>query len=166
MGLGNNGDGCSPVGWLSLVISRGKFNDVIAQVRFSSEFLWSRSYKTGDALYEVHTFLMSIFGEYIHLQVSEVHLCADVTGYDFAQWDYEHAFVSRVRKNQALYEVGVDSVALEYRRVSMLTFSSHAAPLSCVIYNKTLEIAQKSSKTWFYDLWVQVSMLRRWQVGW
>ena len=138
--------------WLSLVVSRGKFNDVIAQVRFSSEFLWSRKY-TGDALYEVHTFLMSIFGQYIHLQVSEVHLCADVTGYDFAQSDYEHAFVSRVRKNQALYEVGVDRVALEHRRVSMLTFSSPAAPLSCVMYNKPLEIKQKSMKTWFYDLW-------------
>ena len=138
--------------WLSLVVSRGKFNDVIAQVRFSSEFLWSRKY-TGDALYEVHVFLAFIFGEYIHLQVSEIHLCADVTGYDFAQSDYEHAFVSRVRKNQALYEVGVDRVALEHRRVSMLTFSSHAAPLSCVVYNKTLEIKQKSGKTWFYDLW-------------
>ena len=52
--------------WLSLVVSCGKFNNVIAQVHFSSEFLWSRKY-TGDALYEVHMFLASIFGEYIHL---------------------------------------------------------------------------------------------------
>ena len=138
--------------WLTLVVSRGKFNDVIAQVRFSSEFLWSCTY-TGDALYRVHAFLISLFGEYIHLQVSEVHLCADVTGYDFAKADYEQAFVSRVRKQQGLYETGVDRVALENRRVSMLTFSSHAAPISCVIYNKTLEIKQKSNKTWFYDLW-------------
>ena len=32
----------------SLVVSRGKFNDVIAQVRFSSEYLWSQPW-AGDA---------------------------------------------------------------------------------------------------------------------
>src|SRR5438876_7199914 len=62
---------------LNVVISRGTFNDVIAQVRFSSEFLWSQEWM-GDALYKVHVFLMSLFGEDIHLQVSEVHLCADI----------------------------------------------------------------------------------------
>jgi len=138
--------------WLTLVISRGKFNDVIAQVRFSSEFLWSCKY-TGDALYHVHTFLMAIFGEYIHLQVSEVHLCADMTGYDFSKADYEQAFVTRVRKNQAIYSTGVDGVSLDNPIVSTLMFSNHASPISCAIYNKTREIQQKSMKTWFYDLW-------------
>ncbi len=138
--------------WLTLVVSRGKFNDVIAQVRFSSDFLWSCKY-TGDALYHVHMFLMSLFGEYIHLQVSEVHLCADVTGYDFAKANYEQAFVTRVRKNQAIYSAGVDGVSLDNHIVSTLMFSSHASPISCAMYNKTREIKQKSKKTWFYDLW-------------
>src|SRR5205814_8277066 len=35
---------------LNVCISRGKFNDVIAQVHFSSEFLWSQEWM-GDALY-------------------------------------------------------------------------------------------------------------------
>ena len=110
--------------WLTLVVSRGKFNDVIAQVRFSSEFLWSCKY-TDDALYKVHTFLMSLFGELIHLQVSEVHLCTDVMGYDFAQVDYENAFVTRVRKNQAIYSsTGVDGVSLDNHVVSTLAFSN------------------------------------------
>ncbi len=34
---------------LNVVVSRGKFNDVIAQVRFSSEYLWSQEW-CGDAL--------------------------------------------------------------------------------------------------------------------
>jgi hypothetical protein len=67
---------------LTIAVSRGKFNDIIAQVRFSSEYLWSQAW-CGDALCKVHRFLMSIFGEYLHLQLSEVHLCADVVGYDF-----------------------------------------------------------------------------------
>lgn len=147
---------------LTLVVSRGTFNDLIAQVRFSSEFLWSQEW-CGDALTKVHSFLMSIFGEFIHLQVSEVHLCADVVGFDFSQVNYEADFVSRVRKNDAIYSQGVDGVLLDCyriqdeqqacRRISTLRFSSHGSPLSCTIYNKTLEIKQKSGKTWFYDLW-------------
>ncbi len=43
---------------LNLTISRGTFNDIIAQVRFSSEFLWSEEC-CGDALYKVHVFLYS-----------------------------------------------------------------------------------------------------------
>ncbi len=135
---------------LNVVVSRGKFNDVIAQVRFSSEYLWSQEW-CGDALVKVHDFLMSLFGESIHLQLSEVHLCADVVGYDFSQCNYETQFVTRVRKNEAVY--GADTVALDCHKVSTLAFSKHKAPLSCAIYNKTLEIKQKSGKTWFYDLW-------------
>jgi hypothetical protein len=67
---------------LNIAVSRGKFNDIIAQVRFSSEYLCSQAW-CGDALSKVHTFLMSIFGECLHLQLLEVHLCADVVGYDF-----------------------------------------------------------------------------------
>ncbi len=129
---------------LSVAVSRGRFNDLIAQVRFSSEFLWSQEC-TGDALYRVHDFLMSIFGESIHLQVSEIHLCADVVGYDFSQCDYETLFVTLIRKNEALF--GVDSVSLNCHRVATLAFSKHKAPLSCAIYNKSLELAFRNLKS-------------------
>jgi len=135
-----------------LTVSQGTFNDLIARVRFSSEFLWTEAW-TGDALSKVHEFLMSIFGEHIHLQVSEVHLCADLVGFDFSQVNYEQHFVTRVRKNESIYSTGVDGVSLDAHRVSTLRFSSHGSPLSCSIYNKTLEIKQKSGKIWFYDLW-------------
>jgi len=84
---------------LKIAVSRGRFNDIIAHVRFSSGFLWSQAW-CGDALTKVHSFLMSVFGECIHLQVSEVHLCADIV-YDFSQYNYEAHFVTRVRKNEA-----------------------------------------------------------------
>jgi REP element-mobilizing transposase RayT len=58
---------------LNSAVSRGKFNDIIAQVRFSSEYLWSQAWY-GDALSKVHEFLISIFGEFIRLQLSEAHL--------------------------------------------------------------------------------------------
>ena len=137
---------------LTLTVSQGTFNDLIARVRFSSEFLWTEAW-TGDALSKVHAFLISIFGEYIHLQVSEVHLCADLVGFDFSQVNYEEHFVTRVHKNDSIYSIGVNGVSLDAHRVSTLRFSSHGSPLSCSIYNKTLEIKQKSGKTWFHDLW-------------
>src|SRR6266487_2897550 len=138
--------------YLTLTVSPGRFNDLIAQVRFASEYLWQEAW-AGDALSQVHDLLILIFGEDILLQVSEVHLCADLMGYDFSQVDYEQHFVTRVRKNSSIYAVGVEGVSLDNHRVSTLQFSSHGSPLSCSIYNKTLEIKQKSGKTWFHDLW-------------
>lgn len=61
--------------------------------------------------------------------------------------------MTRVRKNDTIYRAGVDGVALDCHRVSTLRFSSHGSPLSCTIYNKKLEIKQKSGRTWFYDPW-------------
>ena len=104
---------------------------------------------------------MSIFGEYILLQVSEVHLCADLTGFDFSQVNYREHFVTRVRKNSAIFAQGVDGVALDNHEVSTLQLSSHAAPLSCSIYNKTREIKQKSQKPSFMISGRKVLMVLR-----
>jgi hypothetical protein len=134
----------------SLVVSRGRFNDVIAQVRFSSEYLWSQQWY-GDALIKVHEFLMSLFGEHIHLQVSMLDLCADMMGYDFSLSNYKQHFVTRARKQAVIY--GLDEVNLDGHEVSYLRFSSSAAPISFRLYNKTREIEQKSKKTWMYDAW-------------
>jgi hypothetical protein len=60
-----------------------------------------------------------------------------------------------VRKHEALYLAGADAVTLDCRKVATLRFSGHGAPLSATIYNKVLEIRQKSGKTWFYDLWAR-----------
>ncbi|GCE05598.1 hypothetical protein [Dictyobacter aurantiacus] len=135
---------------LSLTISRGTFNNVIAQVRFSSEYLWSQAW-AGDALVKMHEFLIGIFGEHIHLQVSSVDLCADMVGHDFSLANYEQDFVTRARKQSVVY--GPDMVNLDGRIPSYLRFSSSGSPISCRIYNKTLEIEQKSQKTWMYDIW-------------
>ena len=39
---------------LNIAVSRGKFNDIIAQVRFSSEYLWSQDW-CEDTLYKEKT---------------------------------------------------------------------------------------------------------------
>lgn len=134
----------------SMVVSSGRFNGVIAQVRFSAEYLWAESW-AGDALSKVYAFLREVFGERIHVQVSSVDLCADLAGYDFSLANYEHDFVTRARKQAVVY--GPDEVNLDGRIPSYLRFSSAASPISCRIYDKWREIEQKSKKTWMYDLW-------------
>ena len=50
--------------------------------------------------------------------------------------NYETQFVTRVRKNEAIY--GADSVALDCHRVSTLAFSKHKSPISCSIYTQDI----------------------------
>ena len=68
---------------VTLAISRGRLNQMIAQVRLSSEYLWSCE-TVCDAIVEVSLLLYDLFGEYLWVQVSEVDLCADSIGWDVA----------------------------------------------------------------------------------
>ena len=144
---------------LALCISRGKWNGGIAQVRFASEYLW-KSPLLMDAVVEVHSFLYELFEREVLLQPSEVHLCADVIGWDdVADLDFRRLFVSRSRVRtdhnqggQGQWEDGcsVNDFSFGLKRTG-ITFSPDGS-LSCVIYDKTRE-AKRSGKLWFHDLW-------------
>ena len=54
---------------LTVAISRGRLSRIIAQVRLSSEYLWSCEY-LAEAIVEVGLFLYNLFGEYLWFQVS------------------------------------------------------------------------------------------------
>src|SRR5450755_3472695 len=61
---------------LTLAVNRGSKMQMVAQVRFSSEYLWS----VGDldkAISDVHLFLMVLFGDDIMLQPSSIDLAVD-----------------------------------------------------------------------------------------
>jgi len=82
---------------ITLYISQGKWNGVGA-VRLSSQYLWS-CVSLRDALVLLSTFLTEVFGQEMHLQPSEIHLCADIAGWsDIAALDRRINFVSRSRK--------------------------------------------------------------------
>ncbi len=148
----------------TLVISRGKLNGVIAQVRFSSEYLWSHEWAddhTQDiwqAITPVKTLLLALFGPpsgRLHLQVSELHLCADIAGWDVAACDWQHHFLSRARTRTEHPETvagGPGTVVYTGRKLATLNFGGHGSALSCCIYNKSLEI-RTSLKLWFQDIW-------------
>lgn len=150
---------------LTLMVSRGRLNGVVAQVRFSSSYLWSSEDATTHAqdiwpcLVEVHDFLAEIFTggrRLMALQVSEVHLCADLAGWDVAGCHWERSFVSRARVRvdhaEQVEAGGPGRVVYVGRRLATLTFGTHGSALSCCLYNKSLEI-KTSLKRWFADIW-------------
>jgi hypothetical protein len=152
---------------LNLCIGRGRLGGIVAQVRLSSEYLWSCA-DLAEAIVDTCVFLYDFFGEHIIFQVSEVHLCADVVGWDVSSCDWQRSFLSRARRRvdragvpisgssdrvADMLEGGASVAVVSGRRLATLEFGAHGAPLSCSMYNKSLEIKQKSHKTWFYDLW-------------
>ena len=142
---------------VTLAVSRGRLNQMIAQVRLSSEYLWSCE-TVSDAIVEVSLLLYDLFGEYLWVQVSEVDLCADSMGWDVASTNWQEGFISRaVSQNGRPIDVvidGPDVARLRWKQVATLDFGKHTSPISCCIYHKTAEIRQKSpTKAWFHDLW-------------
>jgi hypothetical protein len=150
----------------NLMISRGKLNGVVAQVRFSSRFLWSHEWPddhTQDiwpailAVKEVLLGLLQPHSGRLHLQVSELHLCADIAGWDISASDWRHGFISRARTQIDQPETGEvaggpGKMVYVNRKLATLTFGTHGSPLSCCIYNKTLEL-KTSGKTWLEFIW-------------
>src|SRR5258706_9719017 len=77
---------------LHLDIGRGKLNGIVGKVRLASAFLWEQGLDV--ALAKTFDFLATLYGEGITLQVSEVHLCADIAGWELSLEDAQ-AFITR-----------------------------------------------------------------------
>jgi len=96
---------------ITLYISRGNWNGN-ATVRFSSEYLWSCG-RLLDAIGEMQVFLDEVFRGEMYLQVSEVHLCADVVGWHGVEkLDRVQHFVSHSRKRSAADGLLVGRISL------------------------------------------------------
>jgi hypothetical protein len=145
---------------LHLDIGKGKLNGSIAKVRFPSLLL--HEHGPGKALTLVYYFLVELFGEDFTLQVSEVHLCVDIAGWELSLDDAQR-FVSRGRSKAArLYENEDEQEAMQLatplaritgRRCTEYKFSQ-TAPHSCDVYDKTLEV-RVHHKQWFHEIWKQ-----------
>ena len=131
----------------------------------------------------VEDFFHSLLGDTLyHKQVSELHLCVDVVGWDISQIDSHHDFVSRVvgirerpevpeeeelegglsprdrmsveeRIEQQLQE-GLHQPMLrsDHRKIATIDFGSHGSRISCQIYNKSAEV-KKRKKEYFDPIW-------------
>ncbi len=143
---------------LHLDVGKGKLNGIVGKARLSSAFLWQ--YDPGEALALLFDFLMAFYGSAFTLQVSEVHLCADVAGWELSLED-TNAFISRGHNRNThldrpdsesdCCELPTMEVNMHGRRCSGYEFSKGAAH-SCCIYDKTKELT-RSRKEWMKEAW-------------
>src|SRR5262245_42528433 len=75
-------------------VGLGKLTHIVAKARLSSAFLWE--HEIGTALTLLYGFLAEFLQVPFALQVSEVHLCADVAGWELSLDDIA-AFITRSR---------------------------------------------------------------------
>jgi hypothetical protein len=145
---------------LHLDIGRGKLNGIVGKARLASVFLWECGPEaTLDLLYR---FLVDFYGEGFSLQVSEVHLCADIAGWELSLEDAP-AFITRGH-NRTTHSEPIDldecdplcvapafDVNMTGRRCTGYEFSKGGAH-SCCIYDKTKELSV-SRKDWMQVVW-------------
>jgi hypothetical protein len=154
---------------LHLELGLGKRTGRVGKARLSAAFLWEHG--PIEALPLLYTFLVGVLGsERFTLQVSEVHLCVDVAGWEPTLED-ARAFITRGHRRRMRQEGtgdgGADDgddgeaekqvetprleVSLNGRRWGTFDFSRGAAH-SCCIYDKTAELSA-SRKDWMQVVW-------------
>ncbi len=143
---------------LHLDVGTGRLNGIVGKARLSSAFLWQ--FDPGEALAKLFDFLADFYGSSFTLQVSEVHLCADIAGWELSL-DDATAFISRCHNRKTHLETAEQDddandlptieVNLNGRHCSGYEFSKGATH-SCCIYDKTKEIT-RSRKEWMKEVW-------------
>jgi hypothetical protein len=149
---------------ITFYVSSGKWNGIGA-VRLSSPFLWScRSLL--EAIVQVQVLVDELFKDEMHLQVSNVDLCADAVWQD-AKWLTKDHFVTRARYRRdhaapgyglLTPDRGMDEnidnygYGLHQTGLSFGIGPKRRGPVSAVMYDKSREITN-SDKEWFEDLW-------------
>lgn len=125
---------------------------MIAKVTLTSLYLWDMG-NVREAVDEVHGFLLDVFGPHLALQAAQIDLCVDVVGLELPPM-WEEVFLSLAKRKRPIGESQTDQAFYKGRNLETLLFSGHGRPVSCKLYNKTIEIKQISKdKDWFYVHW-------------
>ena len=125
---------------------------MLAKVTFASPYLWSLA-SSQDAVAEVHDFLLDLFGSSLMLQAAQIDMCVDVVGLHIPS-EWREVFVSRARSKHEIGPTEKDRAYYRGRKLETLNFSGHGRPVSCKLYDKRMEIEQRSpGKKFFYVRW-------------
>jgi hypothetical protein len=148
---------------LHLDVGLDKLTHIVAKARLSSAFLWE--HEIGTALTLLYGFLADVLQAPFMLQVSEIHLCVDLAGWELAVGEMG-AFITRSRRKglrlfpsdaslpddeEPFISPGDMQLQFAGRRLATLDFSK-GAPHACCLYDKTAEIIV-SRKDWMQEVW-------------
>lgn len=112
------------------------------QVRISSELLWSIGIT--EAWNEIYKWIEDNFGKIIDTKVYRIDLCLHTSDVDFIT-DYEKVYKGRFKKYLTNYNGS---------NINAICFGTRKGKnIYCRIYNKTLEIRETNSKSWFNEIW-------------
>lgn len=125
---------------------------MLAKMRLSSEYLWSRP-SLDDSLLQMQRFVNGLFLKRMYLQVGQVDLCVDLVGFKLPPI-WEEVFITHALSKSPIGESSKDRAYYGGRKLETLQFSGHGNPMHSKLYNKVKEIQQHSpDKVWFHDLW-------------
>jgi hypothetical protein len=152
---------------LHLEMGRGRYNHVIGRARLSAAFLWEHGFDV--ALMLLYAFLYDLVGHDFKPHASEVHLCADLAGWDLTLADagrfvtrgdsYSPRVLGEEEAHAAPFVYPALLPRLRGRRCRGYDFSRGAAH-ACCKYDKTTEIVV-SRKDWMCTVWVAHGWMAR-----
>lgn len=117
------------------------------QIRISSENLWSNGLITAWSI--MYNWLVETFGNIIRHKVSRIDLCCHMSDIDLIK-DYDITYKGKFKKKELFYSGN---------KPNAITFGSRKNKnIYCRIYNKSLEIQETKSKSWFKEIWKQNNM--------
>jgi hypothetical protein len=138
----------------SFILSNDSYNIKIAEfrsknmenypimIRLSSEVLWSLGLKK--AINQINEIITTNFGEIKASKISRADFCCHTDEFDFQNFQLDY-FIGRYRED-CLYRQ-------DRRNKAMYFGSTQAESHFCRIYDKSLEIKTRKSKTWFQHVW-------------
>lgn len=127
--------------WYQIQLSRSASDKMpLAYVQIASELLTLCG--VDNAVSPLNNVISVVAGKVIHPTISRVDLCVDfVTDLDLESIPQSH-WITRATRHARFYDQG---------QFSGFTFGQ-GGPISCRLYDKTLEI-KKSQKTYLFDIW-------------
>jgi hypothetical protein len=125
---------------------------MVAKVTFQSEYLWHMG-RVEEAIEEATVFLREMFEADLLLQAAQLDMCVDLLHFALPS-EWEQVFISHALTKRSIVESQKDQAFHKGRKLETILFSGHGRPVSCKLYNKSLEIQQHGGqKAWFYPGW-------------
>lgn len=115
------------------------------QIRISSEYLWSMGLEK--AWEKINNWIVLTFGRIKEHKISRVDLCMHTSDIDYVT-NYENSYKGKFKKDSA------SVLNYTHKKINCITFGTRKGKnIYCRIYNKTLEIKETKSKSWFIEIW-------------
>lgn len=117
------------------------------QIRISSEYLWSNGLLKSWQI--INDWIELTFGKIEENKISRVDLSMHTSDIDYVT-NYETSYKGKFKKDS------INVLNYTHKKINSITFGTRKGKnIYCRIYNKTLEIKETKTKSWFLDIWTK-----------